>query len=184
MILGLDLSLSSTGWAILHPDGRTATGLITPDGDLTCRLVSIRAALDDHLAHPAVEMIVIEDLIRNPRFGGTALGMVHAVCRLAIYDAYYRRVCPRVLYVPPATLKTLATGKGGAGKAEVLASAIRRLGYDGHSDDCSDAAWLADYGARLLGWDRPALPATHLRALKPPTTIKATRSGVTAPAWS
>lgn len=58
-----------------------------------------------------------------------------------------------------------ATGKGGAAKAQVLAEAIRRLDYQGHDHNEADALWLADMGARLHGYNRPALPGAHLKAL-------------------
>ena len=47
----------------------------------------------------------------------------------------------------------------------MLVEAVKRLGYDGYDDNEADALWLADLGARLDGFDRPALPAGHLKAL-------------------
>jgi hypothetical protein len=69
------------------------------------------------------------------------------------------------LVVDPSTLKVYATGKGNAGKDDMLAAAIRRLGWAGSGNDEADAAWLAAFGADLLGAPLVDLPQSHRRAL-------------------
>jgi len=66
--------------------------------------------------------------------------------------------------VPPASLKLFATGKGNAPKDQVLAAAIRRLGYAGHDHNTADALWLLSMAlvrtadpARLTEYQRRAL---------------------------
>ena len=97
------------------------------------------------------------------QIGGPALGMVHAM----FWKTLTERSIPydTVTAVPPTTLKMYATGKGTASKSLVLVEAVKRLKYDGYDDNEADALWLADLGARLDGFDRPALPAGHLKAL-------------------
>jgi Holliday junction resolvasome RuvABC endonuclease subunit len=167
VILGLDLSLTATGWATIHNDGTTHTGTI-PDskGHIADRLDTwgrhlsriIRdacdAATDGHIS------IYVEDLAGNQR-GAFELGMIHATFWFELTTEIRRQTT----MVNATTLKTYATGKGNASKALVLVEAVKRLGYPGHDDNEADALWLADMGARLAGYQRPDLPATHLRAL-------------------
>lgn len=159
MIVGLDLALNCTGWASLTAAGDLRWGTINPprNAPIGARLDRIRQAVAQHAAG-AVLVAVEAPVVRTP--AAVALGQVHGVVlhRLWELDA-------QVLVVPPATLKMLATGKGNAPKPDVRGAARRRLGYGDESDDEADACWLADLGARWLGWDRPDLPATHLRAL-------------------
>jgi hypothetical protein len=68
--------------------------------------------------------------------------------------------------VPPASLKKFACGKGNAKKEEMLAAAIRRLGYEGSSFDEVDALWLRAMGCEALATPLVKMPAAHLDALK------------------
>jgi crossover junction endodeoxyribonuclease RuvC len=72
-----------------------------------------------------------------------------------------------LLVVPPATLKTYATGKGNASKDAVLAAVVKRYSsWDVTGNDVADAVVLMAIGARLLGEPvEESLPQTHLRAL-------------------
>ncbi len=161
MILGLDLSLTATGWATIHRDGTTETGVIpNSKGHIADRLWAWEVALLDQFAAD-VNHVYVEDLAGN-QHGAFELGMIHAPFWRAVRPFY---PLDHITLVNASTLKTHATGKGGAAKAQVLAEAIRRLGYQGHDHNEADALWLADMGARLHGYDRPALPATHLKAL-------------------
>lgn len=54
--------------------------------------------------------------------------------------------------VPPTVLKKYATGKGNAGKPDMLDAAIRRFGYQGTTDDNAvDAFLLWHLGMQHLG---------------------------------
>lgn len=165
MILGLDLSLTATGWATIHPDGTVETGLI-PDskGHIADRL----AAWERNLFHMVDVLdgrdpahIYVEDL-GGTQHGAFELGMIHAMFWRTIWGC---DLVDRVTLVNASTLKTYATGKGNASKALVLVEAVKRLGFDGHDHNEADALWLADMGARIHGYNRPSLPAAHLKAL-------------------
>ena len=162
MILGLDLSLTATGWATIHPDGTTRTGII-PDtkGHIADRLAAWEESLYAHL-NTQPTAIYVEDL-GGTQHGAFELGMVHAMFWRVTWGC---DLTDRVTLVNAATLKTYATGKGNASKSLVLVEAVKRLGYDGYDNNEADALWLADIGARLHGYQRPALPAAHLRALE------------------
>jgi crossover junction endodeoxyribonuclease RuvC len=73
-----------------------------------------------------------------------------------------------VTVIPPATVKTYATGKGNAAKDAVMAAAIRRYPEtDIPGNDIADAVVLLAIGCRLQGQPlEDGLPQTHLRALE------------------
>lgn len=159
MIVGLDLALTCTGWSTLDRAGALQWGTITPSRSLPMggRLDHIRQRAAELVA--GATLVAIEaPVVRTP--AAVVLGQVHGV---VVHRLWELEVA--VLIVPPATLKMLATGKGNAPKPDVRGAARKRLGYADESDDEADACWLADLAARLLGWDRPPLPAGHLRAL-------------------
>lgn len=141
-VLGLDLSLTATGWAVWRPDGTYDVGRFgAPSGPpLGARLESY---LSEFLAvlDKGADLVVVEDLPRTVRYGGVEGGHVHAVTRLELW----RRGLP-VLLLPPASLKKFATGKGDAGKDLMLVEAVRRLGYEGSDHNEADALWLAVAG--------------------------------------
>ncbi len=162
MILGLDLSLTATGWATIHPDGTTHTGII-PDskGHIADRLAQWEAVLYNLIDTSQPDHIYVEDLAGN-QTGAFELGMIWGIFWRVMWGA---NTVERATKINASTLKMHAAGKGNASKALVLTEAVRRLGYPGCDHNEADALWLADMGARLAGYRRPDLPATHLRAL-------------------
>lgn len=161
--LGLDLSLTSTGWATWNDDGTFETGTIRtaasePMGHRLNTIATqvLRMVLD----YPA--LVVIEDQVMRSQAAALS-GQVHGAVNLALYRLVS---CPPVVRLPPATLKKLATGKGNADKMAMLAAAAARLGYLGHQGDEVDALWLAVAGAHLAGLpSAPSLPKAQLAAL-------------------
>ena len=73
----------------------------------------------------------------------------------------------QVVEVSPSQVKKYATGRGNAGKDEVLAAVVRRyLDVTVAGTDVADALVLAAIGRRLLGEPiEPSMPQTHLTAL-------------------
>lgn len=159
VVIGLDLSLTSTGVATPTGEHRIST---MPTSTLADRLrsfaTSVARVIDEH--HP-VDLVVVEDLPKNVRFGGVDLGMIHGVFRYLWDDI----AGPPLAWIPPATLKKYATGKGAAKKDEMLAAAIRRLGYGGHHHDEADAMWLRAAGHDRLGDPLAVLPVAQRLAL-------------------
>lgn len=156
-VVGLDLSLTHTGVA----DGFTGPWVIDPKKLRGIERVDFIANLILINMDERTDLICIEGYSFGSRSSQAhALGELGGVVRRDLWREGFTYID-----VPPSTLKTYATGKGNASKALVLVEAVKRLGYDGHDDNEADALWLADMGARLAGYQRPDLPATHLRAL-------------------
>ncbi|MFI5525025.1 crossover junction endodeoxyribonuclease RuvC [Streptomyces platensis] len=155
-IIGLDLSLTSTGVAL--PDGTTYR-IKTRSQDGDHRLVMIRDNLRRALAaHEPVHLAVVEDLPRNAMAAGVT-GMVQGIARCELADAGVP-----VAYVVPATLKSYAADHGKADKARMAAAAYLAVGIqftdDPGGDQC-DAWWLRAAGHDWWGAPLFTLPAAQ-----------------------
>lgn len=165
-VLGLDLSLTSTG--VAHVDG-------TPDRLAPPRLTGMerlawlrsevhRLVLQQRLtSERLVDLVVIEGYAMGSKrqSHSYATGELGGVIRLMLHTS----LIPYV-EVAPASLKKYATGKGNASKDEVLAEAIRRLQYQGANNDEADAMWLRQMA--LCAYAEPdfvGMPATNRSAL-------------------
>ena len=178
-IVGVDLSLTSTGIAIVD----TATGLVTVH-TVTSKppTPAQRAKAGITSLHERIRRLddIERRLFEGPLFGHFDLAVIEApsygssnggkhersglwwavACRL--YD-----LIGVVAEVPPSNRMRYATGSGAADKDRVLAAVIRRypeVPVDGNDE--ADALVLAAMGARHL--DQPieaSLPAAHLAAM-------------------
>lgn len=155
-VLGIDPSLTGTG--IARPDGSTLI--------LTCkfrgpeRLAYLRDAIEIHVL--GADLVVVEDYAFSRANQAHQIGEWGGVLRLLLHESGV----PWVV-IAPNTLKKFATGSGGAGKEEMLAAAIRRLGYTGHSNDEADALWLRQAGLQRFGVPpaKVAMPTGQVAAL-------------------
>lgn len=162
LVLGLDLSLTSTGVASVDADDgvNQFTWTIRPRDTGVARLRMIRDRVLADVEVIAPDLVVIEGYAFGRVNRAHKLGELGGVVRVALTEHGVRWVD-----LPPATLKKFAAGKGNADKGAVLAAAIRRLGYSGSSNDEADALFLAHAGHVLLGRPLVDLPQAHLAAL-------------------
>lgn len=157
-ILALDMSLSEAGFA--HSDGRAGT--LSPPRGQNKGMQRVDWFRDQILeATRGVDLVVIEGYAMGTKrqSHSYSIGELGGVIRHTLWS----RQTPYV-EIPPATLKKLATGRGNAKKEEVLAAAIRRLGYDGHNHNVADALWLLEAAQQIYA-EGVALPKAHLEAL-------------------
>lgn len=166
IIVGIDLSLTSTGIAVMCADiidvqrirsvGRKDATVT----DTAKRIDTIGSAVALNAA--GTDLAVIE----APSFGSRN-GSQHE--RGGLWWDVIRRLVR--LGVPIATVSPqcrakYATGRGNAGKDEVLAAVVRRYpDVDVTGNDVADALVLAAMGARWLGAPIDDLPKTHLAAM-------------------
>lgn len=108
------------------------------------RLAEIRDRVLSHVnAH---DVVIVEGYSYASKNQAHQLGELGGVVRLCLHEHGVQRVD-----VAPPTLKRFATGKGNAGKPDMLVAAIRS-GYEGPSDDnCVDAWWLRQLGLFAIG---------------------------------
>ena len=161
-VVGLDLSLTATGIAteagteVLRTDLRGCERLAWLHEQVILR------ATGQWAGEGRADLVVLEDYAYSRANQAHQIGELHGVIRLALHEAEI----PVALVAPTARAK-YATGKGNAGKAEVLAAAIRRLGYGGHDDNEADALWLRQMAIDHYGLTLPSapMPAANREAL-------------------
>ncbi len=129
-VLGLDLSLTATGYAY----SAEVAGVFRSRAKGERRLVEVR----DFVGEVAYEMdaVVLEGYSYASSNQAHQIGELGGVVRVMLYQ----RRTPFVM-VPPAVLKKFATGKGNADKDAMLAAAIRRFDFEGDNNNAADA-WL------------------------------------------
>lgn len=156
-VIAFDLSLTCCGWA--STDGHSGT--FKPKGKGARRLddaaCEVMAVADMH------DLVLIEGYAFGARGRAVfSIGELGGVVRLELF-----RGCLPVVDIPPSNLKKFATGKGNASKDLVLVEAVKRLGYEGASNDEADALWMLNMARVHYGLDgAPSLPKSHLAALE------------------
>jgi Holliday junction resolvasome RuvABC endonuclease subunit len=161
-VLGLDLSLTATGVAG-NAGGGWAT-VIKPPAKLRGheRMAYIRGQiLDLHL--PGVDLVAIE----GPSYGSQA-GQAghHERAGLFWLVTHYLWAEGRPFAViPPATVKKYATGRGNAGKDDIMREVARRFPWFGGDNNAADATVLAAAAAEHLGVPMVLMPADRRAAL-------------------
>lgn len=152
-VVGIDLSLASTGLAVHHQDGTIGTDTITTKGHrgetLAERWARIRRIRDEIRHWLATDRLVVIEGPAGAAPGGSTwdrAGLWWAVVDLAMQR------CP-VAVVVPSTRAKWATGNGRADKAAVAVAMSKRApGVELANSDEADALALAWMGAQWLGW--------------------------------
>ncbi len=156
-LVAFDLSLTSTG----HASSR-GTELLRPPDHFSLGIARLRWIRDAVLERAVDSVVILEGYSFASRGQAiVSLGELGGVIRVALTDASIEYVD-----VPPACRAKYATGKGNASKEQVLAEAIRRLNYAGHSNDEADALWLRTMALDAFNLPgAPQLPALNRSAL-------------------
>ncbi len=160
LILALDPSLNSTGWAL----SGGALGTIQSGERGMVRLHRILQEVEALvIGEPGVDLVVMEGYSYASR--GSAIVSIGELGGVLRYHLW-RWGMPTVEISPAARAK-YATGKGNARKEQVLVEAVKRLGYTGHSTDEADAAWLLAMALDHYGLPGAVvMPAAHREALR------------------
>lgn len=144
MILGLDISLSATGWALVEPSGHLlAMGTIKskPDADRFARFDRILQTLKHVVSFKLLQLVVIEGYSFN------SFGKVFDIAELSgiiKYELWKNKI--HFIEVPPNTLKKFVTGKGNSDKNIMMQKAYKQWGIEFTDDNVCDAFYLAKYG--------------------------------------
>lgn len=136
--LGIDPSLTSTGWAIIA-NGELDTGRIRfPKLTGAERLWNFSRVFNLTFDNQRFDGIAIEGYSYGSRGTVYEIGELGGVLRLTLFNHG-----KDYLVVPPTTLKQFTTGKGNAEKQAVAKELFRRYGVDCVGNDETDAAGLA-----------------------------------------
>lgn len=168
-IVGLDLSLTSTGIAVI--DTTTGTRLverITSKGkadaslhDRYLRLLRLSSIIADIVHGKHADLVVIEQPAFSRQTG-------HQHDRSGLWWLVFHAIGSHpIAEVAPTARAKYGTGKGNAGKDAVLAAVVRRYAdVEVEGNDDADALILAAMGARWLGKPiEDSLPIAHLAAM-------------------
>lgn len=167
IVAGLDLSLTSTGVAMVNPEGAHFTDRIKSKdqagASLGQRQDRLRGIADNVIATvTGSDLIVIEGPSYASKFG-------HPHDRSGLWWMVVSRLMHAgldVIDVAPSARAKYATGAGNAGKDAVLAAAVKRYPeWDITGNDVADAVILAAMGCRHLGHPIDSLPQIHLTAM-------------------
>lgn len=170
IFVGLDLSLTSTGVAVIHNGVATVRRITSKpkpkatSEDTAARLDALVAEIISSIPGSDQTLIAVE----GPSFGSSGsaahiLGglwwLVRHALRVEGFD---------VVVAAPGTVKKYATGSGNAPKDQVLAAVVRRYSaVDVTGNDEADALVLAAIRARLEGHPfEGALPQPQADAVK------------------
>lgn len=167
-VIGLDLSLTGTGYADFTRDGemRTTTIRSKPANGVTQTwhrlnfIVGEVSALIEGAPFPA--LVVVEGPSYGSRGSGTwdRAGLWWRVVSWLLMDMQV------VAVVPPSTLKRYAAGRGNATKTDMaVALAKRKHGFELRDDNQVDAWWLGAAGRQHLGCPVVEVPKAHREAL-------------------
>ncbi|PZR55260.1 hypothetical protein DNL40_02495 [Xylanimonas oleitrophica] len=170
-VVGLDLSLTSTGVAVVWAAPRAGHLAqvdrirTSPAGDTyPARWSRLRDIVDEAMAWVSddTDLVVLEGL-------AYASKSPHATERAGLWWMLAHRLLVndhRLAVVTPSARAKYATGSGAAGKDTVLAAVVRRyVDVDVTGNDEADALVLAAMGARALGRPIDELPKNHLDAM-------------------
>lgn len=164
-ILGVDLSLSSTGCIYLRDGKVIKQKLIRIKqekeghiGELE-RLLKIRESIDID----DVSLVAIEGLAFMAR-NSTALVQLSGLNYL-LREKLYSLGIPFVI-VTPTSLKKFITGKGNVAKEMMLLETYKRFNVSFESNDLCDAFGLAQCGAALMGVNTIELIAPQKEVVK------------------
>jgi crossover junction endodeoxyribonuclease RuvC len=154
-VLGVDLSLTATGLATVD-EAYTVTIRGDTELDRLRRIVGTVAGL----ARP-MDLVVLEGLSFNSHTGKQAeRSALHWMVRDRLdLDGVPVAICP------PTVRARYATGRGNAGKDQVMIACVQRLPILVSNNNEADAAWLLALGLDHLGVPLAQLPAAHRTAL-------------------
>lgn len=144
MILGLDISLSATGWALIQLNGHLlAMGTIKskPMVNRFDRFTHILKNIKAVGNFGSLSLVVIEGYSFN------SFGKVFDIAELSgIIKFELFKSSIKFVEVPPNTLKKFVTGKGNSDKNIMMQKAYKQWGIEFADDNVCDAFCLARYG--------------------------------------
>lgn len=159
-LMGLDLSLTSTGYSVDRE-----TGIIATKTKGAERLSVISNSIIDLIADNLVDAVIVEGYSFASRNSQAhSIGELGGAVRMRLFECGIPFVD-----VPPTCRAKFATGRGNASKNEVISaiSAKTNIVWSGAgADDRCDAWILEQMGLAYIGESVYDWPETHLQSLK------------------
>lgn len=164
-VVGLDLSLTSTGVATAERSWRLKGRPTKADASLSERLLrhrDLRSKILDVLVETNPTLVVVEGPSHGSKGGhehergGLWWGVLDLVDQAEI----------SILVATPSMIKKYATGSGSADKDLVLSAAVRSFEWFEGGNDEADALWACAMGHEVRGQPIVSRPKTHRDALR------------------
>jgi len=162
-VMGLDASLSSFGVALLEEKGGEWGAETTTWGPRlsgATRLRWFKEKLERTVVDFGPLLVMLEGYAYNKGQGAHQMGELGGIVRWVLHEMG----APTVI-VPPAKLKKFVTGRGNAGKPDVMMGAYKRFGIERHTQDEVEAECLAVMGAMWKFGMEIKLPKAQLAVL-------------------
>jgi crossover junction endodeoxyribonuclease RuvC len=138
-IMGLDLSLTSTGYAVLNGNGELVdNGLLQVKSKEVKRLQELSGLLDELLHRYCPDLVGIEGYAYGKHNRAHQIGEWGGIARLMLAGMKI----PTIV-MPPTSVKKFVTGKGNAPKDEMRLGVYKRWGMEFASNDEVDAYAVA-----------------------------------------
>lgn len=164
-ILGLDPSLSGTGYCLVEPHNNKLEIVISGelgtkpgDGDHIKRASIIAGKLQAAVHANVIDSVYIEN------YGFASNNIVPSVIVGTILRYFMRQWRVPYYEIAPPALKKFVTGKGNVGKEVMLLSTFKRWGHEFKTNNECDAFGLAAFGLAVNGLID--MPATHMQPVE------------------
>jgi crossover junction endodeoxyribonuclease RuvC len=144
--VGLDLSLSATGYFIIKDDDINDFGEIkTKPNQFTCTIERVEYIADEiinKLKPYDVKFILLEDYFTGKQQGTVIqLAILGTIVRYKLLNNGYS-----FLTVAPTQIKKFTTGKGNVPKDNMLKAVFKNYNFDTSSNNIADACAIAYLG--------------------------------------
>jgi Holliday junction resolvasome RuvABC endonuclease subunit len=157
--LGLDLSLTSTGYS--HADN---CGVISVNSNKAKRLIEISESIGNLIVEFKIDAVSIEGYAFSSRKSQAhSIGELGGVVRVMLH-----RMDIPYIEIPPTCRAKFATGRGNASKNEVISFVSAKTGLiwkNPGADDKCDAWILEEMALAQIGKQRFDWPKTSLEVL-------------------
>jgi crossover junction endodeoxyribonuclease RuvC len=150
-IIGLDLSLTQTGYCILQDDEIIDKGVIKINRIKGMeRLALIKKEIMLFIMRYELDVVVLEGYSMGSRFGKAfSIGELGGIIKLMLFNKEIKTIL-----VPPTTLKKFVTGKGNAPKDMMMMKALSKYNIEFTNNNECDAYCLAKLGEAYLNGTR------------------------------
>lgn len=158
--VGIDPSLSGTGLVILGEQGNVieATSLKAGKEDDPLRFMKIAKRIKNHL-NSYTDRVVIEGFSLHSRGAGvSSMYGIGWIIRNMLEESHFKWT-----EAPPTSVKKFGSGKGNAKKEDLVLPVYKKWGFEGASNDITDAfimakmAWSMYNQDNLLEYEKEVL---------------------------
>lgn len=146
IVLGLDLSLTQTGWAVDGADVHRQWGVIKPKSKGAERLLFIDRQIHELVAMYKPSLAVIENYAFGKSQGMAGIAEAGGVVRLALY-----RCGIKYIEISPMAMKKFVTGRGNCEKSEIMMHCLKNWKVEIANNNAADAFGLCQFGMCYLG---------------------------------